>query len=50
MRSNAVVTLNFHWDEVAFQDEAKAQIAKHATKTRAVWKSELLGEEVDADE
>ena len=44
--SNAVVTLNFHWDEVAFQDAAKEHIKKHATKTRAEWKSEILGEEI----
>ncbi|KAF4633485.1 hypothetical protein G7Y89_g4628 [Cudoniella acicularis] len=41
---NAVVTLNFHWDEVAFRDEAKTHIQKHATKTRAEWKAEILNE------
>ncbi|PVH87391.1 hypothetical protein DL98DRAFT_448903 [Cadophora sp. DSE1049] len=40
---NAVVTLNYHWDEVAFRDEVKAHIQKHATKTRAEFKAEILG-------
>ncbi|KAH7330116.1 hypothetical protein BKA65DRAFT_51346 [Rhexocercosporidium sp. MPI-PUGE-AT-0058] len=40
---NAVVTLNYHWDEVAFQEEVKAHIKKHAVKTRAEYKSEILG-------
>jgi len=40
-----VVTLDFHWDEVAFQGEVKEHIRKHATKTRAAWKAELLGED-----
>lgn len=40
---NAVVTLNYHWDEVAFHDEVKAHIQKHATKTRAEFKAEILG-------
>ena len=39
---NSVVTLNFHWDEVAFRDEAKEHIRKHATKSREAWKAELL--------
>jgi ubiquitin-protein ligase len=39
---NAVVTLNFHWDEVSFRDEVKEHIKKHATKTRAEWKAELV--------
>jgi len=42
--SNAVVTLNFHWDEVQFREEVKQHIQKHATKTRAEWKNEILGE------
>ncbi|KAF2730389.1 UBC-like protein [Polyplosphaeria fusca] len=37
---NAVVTLNFHWD----QEEVALQIAKHATKTRAEWKKDIIGE------
>jgi len=43
-RSNAVVTLNFHWDEVQFKEEVAKHIAKHARKTRAEWKKEILGE------
>jgi hypothetical protein len=42
--SNAVVTLNFHWDEVAFRDEVKDHIRKHATKTRETLKAEILAE------
>ncbi|KAH7403530.1 hypothetical protein BKA64DRAFT_669265 [Cadophora sp. MPI-SDFR-AT-0126] len=45
---NAVVTLNYHWDEVAFHDEVKAHIEKHATKTRAEFKAEILEFEVSA--
>jgi len=41
---NAVVTLNFHWDEVSFRDEVREHIKKHATKTRAEWKAELIEE------
>jgi hypothetical protein len=42
--SNAVVTLNFHWDEVAFREEVKEHIRKHSTKTRVAWRAEFLGE------
>jgi len=38
------VTFNFHWDEVAFQDEVREHIKKNATKTREEWKAELLAE------
>ncbi|KAE9366198.1 hypothetical protein N431DRAFT_549163 [Stipitochalara longipes BDJ] len=41
---NSVVTLNFHWDEVAFRDEVKEHIHKHATKSREDWRVELLAE------
>jgi len=41
---NSVVTLKFHWDEVAFRDEAKEHIRKHAIKSRDAWKAELLAE------
>ena len=44
-KSNTVVTLNFHWDQVAFQAEVKEFIKKHATKTREAWKVEILREE-----
>lgn len=40
---NAVVTLNFHWDEVQFKEEAQRRIAKHASKTRAEWREEVVG-------
>lgn len=42
---NTVVTLNFHWDEVAFQAEVKDHIRKHATKSREAWRAEILKEE-----
>ncbi|KAF2114818.1 hypothetical protein BDV96DRAFT_575954 [Lophiotrema nucula] len=40
---NAVVTLDFHWDEVQFKEEASKHIAKHATKNRAQWKKDIVG-------
>jgi len=39
---NAVNTLDFHHDQVAFQDEVKEHIAKHAKKTREEWRGEIL--------
>ncbi|KAH8659259.1 hypothetical protein BGZ60DRAFT_544304 [Tricladium varicosporioides] len=39
---NAVVTLDFHWDEVQFRNEAKAHIEKYAKRTREDWKEEIL--------
>lgn len=42
--SNAVVTLDYHWDEVQFKDEVKEHIVKHATTTRAEWRAVLLEE------
>ncbi|KAF2866573.1 hypothetical protein BDV95DRAFT_203345 [Massariosphaeria phaeospora] len=38
---NAVVTLNYHWDQVQFKEEAQAHIQKHASKTRAEWRQEI---------
>ena len=38
-----VATLNYHSDDVEFADAVEAHIAKHATKTRAQWRRELLG-------
>jgi ubiquitin-protein ligase len=38
---NTVVTLNFHWDEVQFK-EAQRHIAKHASKSRAAWRKEIV--------
>ncbi|KAF2789615.1 hypothetical protein K505DRAFT_341133 [Melanomma pulvis-pyrius CBS 109.77] len=40
---NAVVTLNFYWDEVQFKEEAEKHIAKYATKNRAQWKRDIVG-------
>lgn len=41
-RRNVVATLDFHGDQVEFADAARQHITKHATKTRADWRSELL--------
>jgi ubiquitin-protein ligase len=38
---NTVVTLNYHWDEVQFKEEAQSHIRKYATKTRAEWRAEI---------
>lgn len=46
-----MVTLDFHHDQVAFAEMARDFIGKHATKTRAEWRAEILGnqtENVDA--
>ncbi|KAF3049337.1 hypothetical protein E8E11_000526 [Didymella keratinophila] len=40
---NTVVTLNCHWDEVQFKEEAQRHIRKHAAKTRAAWRLEITG-------
>ncbi|KAH6622099.1 hypothetical protein C7974DRAFT_216154 [Boeremia exigua] len=40
---NIVVTLNYHWDEVQFKEEAQRDISKYATKTRAEWRAEITG-------
>ncbi|KAI4677039.1 hypothetical protein J4E81_010999 [Alternaria sp. BMP 2799] len=40
---NTVVTLNYHWDEVQFKEEAQRHIEKHASKSRATWRSEIVG-------
>jgi ubiquitin-protein ligase len=40
---NTVVTLNYHWDEVQFKEEAQLHIEKHASKSRADWRSEIVG-------
>jgi ubiquitin-protein ligase/Mg-chelatase subunit ChlD len=42
---NTVVTLNFYWDEVAFRDEVKKHIQKHALKGREELGKEILGQE-----
>lgn len=42
MKSNTVVTLNYHWDQVAFQEEVKKHIQKHAAKSRDVLRAMVL--------
>ncbi|KAJ4318769.1 hypothetical protein N0V94_004283 [Neodidymelliopsis sp. IMI 364377] len=39
---NTVVTLNYHWGEVQFKEEAQRHIQQHATKTRAEWRAEIV--------
>ncbi|KAH6842417.1 hypothetical protein B0I37DRAFT_417599 [Chaetomium sp. MPI-CAGE-AT-0009] len=39
---NIVVTLDFHHDQVAFAEMAREFIQRHATKTRAEWRAEIL--------
>lgn len=43
MIRNIVVTLDFHHDQVAFAEMAREFIQRHATKTRAEWRAEILG-------
>ncbi|KAI8940670.1 hypothetical protein NX059_001941 [Plenodomus lindquistii] len=40
---NAVVTLDYHWNEVSFKEKAQESIAKHARKTREEWRVEIMG-------
>ncbi|KAH5067630.1 peptidylprolyl isomerase [Parastagonospora nodorum] len=40
---NTVVTLNYHWDEVQFKEEAQRHIQKHASKLRAEWRGDIVG-------
>lgn len=41
---NTTITLGYHHDEVEFAEEVREHVQKHALKTRAHWKAELLGE------
>ena len=40
---DTVVTLNYHWDEVQFMEEAQRHLAKHASKSRVAWCKEIVG-------
>ncbi|KAL1608137.1 hypothetical protein SLS60_003076 [Paraconiothyrium brasiliense] len=40
---NTVVTLDYHWDEVQFKEEAGRHIEKHASKSRMQWREEFSG-------
>lgn len=40
---NTVVVLNYHWDEVQFKEEAQKHIRKHAMKSRADWRKDIIG-------
>lgn len=41
---NTTVTLGYHHDEVEFNEQVREFVQKHASKTRAQWKAEILGE------
>ena len=41
---DAVITLDFHWDEVRFREEVAEHVRRHASKGRAEWRRELVGE------
>lgn len=41
---NTVVTLNYHWDEVKFKEEAQEHILRYATQNREAWRCKLIGE------
>jgi hypothetical protein len=41
-----VVTLDFHHDQVAFAEMAREFIQRHATKTRAEWRAEILSSQI----
>lgn len=44
-----MVTLDFYWDEVQFQEEVRAHISRHATKDREQWGKVILGELEEGD-
>jgi len=41
---NVVGTLHFYNDQVAFADQARESIQKHATKKRDAWRADILEE------
>ncbi|KAF7673903.1 hypothetical protein GT037_007669 [Alternaria burnsii] len=41
---STVVTLNYHWDEVQFKEDAQRHIEKHASKSRESWRNEIVGQ------
>lgn len=43
-RSNTMVILDYHWDQLAFQEDVRAHIKKHASKSKEVMRKEILGE------
>jgi len=40
---NAVVTLDYHWDEIQFKEEAQKHIEMHASMTREDYRDEIVG-------
>ena len=44
-------TLDCHHDQVEWEEAVRAHVARHASKTRAEWKTEILAvEDVDESE
>lgn len=43
-RSNTMVILDYHWDQLAFQEDVRAHIKKHASKSKEVMRKEILDE------
>ncbi|KAF8464899.1 hypothetical protein BDZ91DRAFT_729114 [Kalaharituber pfeilii] len=41
--ANVVTSLNYLWDEVGHQDRVREHVRKHATKSRAQWRQEIVG-------
>lgn len=42
---NTTITLGFHHDEVEFAEEVRDHVQRHALKTRAQWRAEILCED-----
>ncbi|KAI4915441.1 uncharacterized protein J4E92_009395 [Alternaria infectoria] len=40
---NAVVTLDYHWDEIQFKEEAQKHLEEHASMTREDYRDEIVG-------
>lgn len=46
---NTIHTLEYHHDEVEFEEEVRKHVTKHASTTRDQWRASLLGED-ESDE
>jgi ubiquitin-protein ligase len=40
---DTVMALKYHWDEVQLKEEAQKHIRKHAMKSRAEWRMDIIG-------
>lgn len=45
-----MVSLNFLWDEVGYQEKVRSHVKKHATKAREQWRREILLEGISFEE